>query len=110
MVIYLFLLAALGLSCGMWDILVTACGLLVAACKLLAVTCMWDLVSRPGIESRPPALGAQSLTHQTIREVHVRECSNLIVLHVAIQFSQHCLLKRLSFFRCIFFPPLLKFI
>ena len=28
----------------------------------------------------------------------VRKCSNLILLHVAVQFSQHHLLKRLSFF------------
>ena len=27
----------------------------------------------------------------------VRECSNFILLHVAVQFSQHHLLKRLSF-------------
>ena len=26
-----------------------------------------------------------------------RECSNFILLHVAVQFSQHHLLKRLSF-------------
>ena len=31
----------------------------------------------------------------------VRECSNFILLHVAIQFSQHHLLKRLSFPHCI---------
>ena len=36
----------------------------------------------------------------------VRECSNLILLHVAVQFSHHHLLKRLSFLRCIFLPPL----
>ena len=36
----------------------------------------------------------------------VRECSNLILLHVAIQFSQHHLLKTLSFLHCIFSPPL----
>ena len=42
----LFILAALGLSCG-----------------------MWDLVPQPGIEPRPPALGVQSLTHWTTREV-----------------------------------------
>ena len=29
---------------------------------------MWDLVPQPGIESRPPALGAQSLSHWTTRE------------------------------------------
>ena len=36
----------------------------------------------------------------------VRECSNFIVLHVAVQFSQHDLLKKLSFLHCIFLPPL----
>ena len=30
----------------------------------------------------------------------VRECSDFILLHVAIQFSQHHLLKRPSFFHC----------
>ena len=32
----------------------------------------------------------------------VTECSNFILLYVAVQFSQHCLLKRLSFLHCIF--------
>ena len=36
----------------------------------------------------------------------VRECSNFILVHVAIWFSQHQLLKRLSFLLCIFLPPL----
>ena len=36
----------------------------------------------------------------------VRECSNFILLHIAVQFSQHHLLKRLSFLHCIFFPPI----
>ena len=36
----------------------------------------------------------------------VRECSNFILLHVAVQFYQHRLLKRLSFLHCIFLPPL----
>ena len=30
---------------------------------------MWDLVPRPGIEPGPPALGAQSLSHWTTKEV-----------------------------------------
>ena len=34
----------------------------------------------------------------------VRECSNLILLHVAVQFSQHDLLKRESFLHCSFLP------
>ena len=32
----------------------------------------------------------------------VRECSHFILLHVAVQFSQHHLLKRLSFLHCMF--------
>ena len=38
----------------------------------------------------------------------IRKCSNFILLHVAVQFSQHCLLKRLSLPHCIFLPPLSK--
>ena len=38
----------------------------------------------------------------------VRKCSNFILLHVAVQFSQHHLLKRLSLIHCIFLPPLSK--
>ena len=38
----------------------------------------------------------------------VRECSNFIDLHVAVQLFQHHLLKRLSFPHCIFLPYLLK--
>ena len=38
----------------------------------------------------------------------VRECSNFILLHVAFQFSQHHLLKRLSFLHSVFLPPLSK--
>ena len=34
--------------------------------------------------------------------------SNFILLHVAVQFSQHHLLKRLSLPHCIFLPPLTK--
>ena len=35
----------------------------------------------------------------------VRKCSNFIILHVAVWFSQHHLLKRLSLPHCIFLPP-----
>ena len=38
----------------------------------------------------------------------VSECPNFILLHVALQFSQHELLKRLSFLHCIFLPVLLQ--
>jgi len=36
----------------------------------------------------------------------VRECSNFIHFHVAVQFSQHHKSKGLSFLHCIFLPPL----
>ena len=38
----------------------------------------------------------------------VRKCSNLILLHVAVQFSQHHLLKRPSLPHYIFLPSLSK--
>ena len=38
----------------------------------------------------------------------VRKCSNFILLHVSVQFSQHHLLKRLSLLHWIFMPPLPK--
>ena len=38
----------------------------------------------------------------------VRTCSHFILLHVAVQFSPHHLLKRLSFLHCIVLPPLSK--
>ena len=38
----------------------------------------------------------------------IRKCSSFILLQVVDQFSQHHLLKRLSFFHCIFLPPLSK--
>ena len=36
----------------------------------------------------------------------IRESSNSIFLHVTVPFSQHHLLKRLSFLHYIFLPPL----
>ena len=51
----------------------------------------------------------RSLNHLKFIFVYgVRECSNFILLHVAVQFSQHHLLKRLSFLHCLFLPPLLE--
>ena len=38
----------------------------------------------------------------------VRECSNFILLCVDFQFSQHHLLKRLSFLHCVFLPATLS--
>ena len=51
----------------------------------------------------------RSLIHfEFILVYGVRRCSNFILLHVAVQFSQHHLLKRLSLPYCIFLPPLSK--
>ena len=38
----------------------------------------------------------------------IRKCSNFILFHVTVQFSQHHSLKRLSLSHCIFMPPLSK--
>ena len=38
----------------------------------------------------------------------VRKCSSFILLQVVDQFSQHHLLKKLSFLHCIFLPPFSK--
>ena len=38
----------------------------------------------------------------------VKKCYNFILLHVAVQFSKHHLLKRLSLPHCIFLPPFSK--
>ena len=51
----------------------------------------------------------RSLMHFEFPLVYgVRKCSNFILLHIAVQFSQHHLLKRLSFLCCIFLPLFLK--
>ena len=52
---------------------------------------------------------SRSLIHfEFIFVCGVREYSNFILLHVAVQFSQHHLMKRLSFFHFIFLPPFSK--
>ena len=51
----------------------------------------------------------RSLIHFEFLFVYgVRKCSNFILLHVVVQFSQHHLLKKLSLPHCIFSPPLSK--
>ena len=51
----------------------------------------------------------RSLIHFEFIFVYVvRKCSNFILLHAAVQFFQHHLLKRLSLPHCIFLPPLSK--
>ena len=56
----------LGLQGGMLDLLVVAWELLVAAHRISGCGTR-ELIPWPGIEPRPPALGAQSLSHQTTR-------------------------------------------
>ena len=49
----------------------------------------------------------RSLIHFEFTFVYfVRKCSSFILLQVVDQFSQHHLLKRLSFIHCIFLPDL----
>ena len=47
-----------------------------------------------------------SLTFKPLIHFEFRTCSNFILLLVAVQFSQHHLLKRLSFLHYIFLPLL----
>ena len=68
--------------------------------------CFAMFSSRSFIVSR---LTFRSLIHFEFIFVHgVKKCSSFILLQVVDQFSQHHLLKRLSFFHCIFLPPLSK--
>ena len=51
----------------------------------------------------------RSLVHFKFIFVYgVRKCSNFILVHVAVQFFQHHLLKRLSLPHCIVLSPLSK--
>ena len=49
-----------------------------------------------------------SVHFEFIFEYCVRKCSNFILLHTAVQCSQHHLLKILTLPYCIFLPPLSK--
>ena len=54
-------------------------------------------------------LTVRPLIHFEFIFVHgVRNCSNFILLHVAVHFPQHHLLKRLPLPHCILLPPLSK--
>ena len=55
-----------------------------------------------------PGLTFRSLIHSELSFVcGIRECSNLIILHIVVQFFQQQLLKRLFFLHCIVFPFLI---
>ena len=54
-------------------------------------------------------LAFRSLINFKLIFVHgVRKSSNFIILHIAVQFPQYHLLKKLSLPHCIFLPPLSK--
>ena len=60
---------------------------------------------------RVSGLISRSLIHLEFIFVYgVRACSNVILFHVAVQFSQHHLLKRLSFLHCIVLLPLSRLV
>ena len=92
--IYLFIyLAALGIFVAMCEIFVAAyeifsCSLQTLSCGIRTLSCgMWDLVPWAGIEPRPPALGAWSLSHCTTREVaKLRSFFNLSICSCTIIF------------------------
>ena len=55
------------------------------------------------------SLTSRSLIHfEFILVYGIRQCFNFILLHVAVQFSQHYLLQKLSFLHCIFLLLLLQ--
>ena len=82
----------LGLSCGTQDLLVAACGLI--SCSMQTLSCsMRDLVPRPGIEPRPPALEVRSLTHWTTREVPFFFFLKKKGRKEAVEFLATCFLK-----------------
>ena len=70
---------------------------------------VWPVFS-PKISSKNfivSGLISRSLIHLEFIFVYgVRECSHFILFHVAVQFSQHHLLNKLSFLHCIVLPPL----
>ena len=59
------------------------CQVLVAAWELLSYS-IWDLwiISLPGIEPRPLALGASSLSHCTIREIQILHFLRWVLLQL----------------------------
>ena len=62
-------LRPLSMHAAPW-VLVGSCGSFINSCGMWTLNRgMWDLVPPPGVEPRPPAFGAWSLSHWTSREV-----------------------------------------
>ena len=65
----------------------------------------WQADSQPLRHQGSPIF--RSLIHfECIFVYGVRKSSNFILLHIAVEYSQHHFLKRLSFLHCMFLPPL----
>ena len=60
--------------CGIFSCGIFSCGMRTLSCG------MWDLVPWAGIEPEPPALGEQSLSHWTTKEVPLKiyTCTSLV--------------------------------
>ena len=66
---------------------------------------VWPMFSSQSF--RVSGLTSRSLIHLEFIFVYgVRKCSKFILLHVAVQFSQHHFLNKLSFLHCISLPLL----
>ena len=61
---------------------------------------MRDLVTRPGIEPRPPALGAWSLSHWVIGEVPVTVLGFFLIFYLFIFYLTRSTLQHGLFSRC----------
>ena len=111
-------LAALGLSWGIQDLQSSLRRKGCFSWSIWTLSCnMWDLVPWSGIEPRPPALKAWSLSHMKTREVsvlnfesslYIKDTSLLSNKHFADIFSQS-LPYLLIFFTGSFSEQILKF-
>ena len=67
---------------------------------------LYQRVSLPMLSSR--SFIVSGLTFRSLMDFefifvyYIRECSNFILLHTAVQFTHHHFLKKLSFLHCIF--------
>ena len=87
---------ALGPSRSMWDLLAPCRILFFGSMRTLSCS-MWYLVPWQGMKLRPPALGAQSLSHWTTREVPRGRSVLLSLLILLVFISMHeCVISRLS--------------
>ena len=94
--LFTFVFISVVLGAGSWRILLW----FMSSRVLPMFSCKSFIVS--GLTNR-------SLIHFEFIFVYgIRKCSNFILLHVAVQFSQHHLLKRLYLPHCIVLPPLSK--